>query len=191
VLLGAYLSVLAVECLYVTTLKPPLSLPLSLSPSLPPTLPPLPPGTIRAGAGAIAALYSLRSGYFAVIVRRAYGVGGAMLVDCGAAHPPGGANWRVAWPSAETGSLPLDGGVAAAFKSQLAAAPDPAAALKDLTQRIDNLRSPLRTAAAFSVEDVIRPRDTRPLLCSWVREMYAKLAHGDTLGPRDSGGYIP
>lgn len=58
-----------------------------------------------------------------------------------------GVSWRVAWPSAETGSLPLDGGVAAAFKSQIQAAPDPQAALEALTRQIDNLRSPLRTAA--------------------------------------------
>ena len=107
--------------------------------------------TIRAGANAIAALYSLRSGYHAVIVRRAYGVGGAFLVDCGKAHDAG-ISWRFAWPSAETGSLPLDGGVVAAFKSQIAAAPDPKAALEEITKRIDNLRSPLRTAAAFSIE---------------------------------------
>lgn len=145
-------------------------------------------GTIRAGAAAIAALYSLRSGYFAVIIRRAYGVGGAMLVDCGKGHDAG-INWRIAWPSAETGSLPLDGGVVAAFKSQIESAPDPSKALEELTQRIDNLRSPLRTAAAFSVEDIIKPRDTRPHLCRWVRDMYAKKSHGDTLGPRE--GYVP
>jgi acetyl-CoA carboxylase carboxyltransferase component len=58
----------------------------------------------------MAALYSLRSGYHAVIVRRAFGVGGAFLVDCGCAHDAG-VNFRVAWPSAETGSLPLDGGI--------------------------------------------------------------------------------
>ena len=111
-----------------------------------------------------------------------------MLVDCGSAHDAG-VNWRVAWPSAESGSLPLDGGVEAAFKSQIAAAPDPAAALKALRRQIDNLRSPLRTAAAFSIEDVIEPCDTRPLLCTWVREQYQKLAHGDTLGP--GGGFVP
>ena len=58
-----------------------------------------------------------------------------------------------------------------------------------LRRQIDNLRSPLRTAAAFSIEDIIEPRETRPLLCQWVEEQYAKLAHGDTLGP--GGGFVP
>ncbi|KAJ8599776.1 hypothetical protein CTAYLR_003436 [Chrysophaeum taylorii] len=40
-------------------------------------------GTIRAAVDALAALYDLNSGYFAVIVRRCYGVGGAMQVDAG------------------------------------------------------------------------------------------------------------
>jgi hypothetical protein len=59
----------------------------------------------------------------------------------------------------------------------------------ELRRQIDNLRSPLRTAAAFSIEDMIEPRETRPLLCRWVEEQYTKLAHRDTLGP--GGGFVP
>ena len=146
--------------------------------------------TIRAGAAAIAALYGFRSGYFSLVVRRCYGVGGAALVDCGTAHAAG-VNWRAAWPSAETGSLPLDGGVVAAFKSEIAAAPDPRAALAELTRAIDHVRSPLRTAAAFGIEEMVAPRDTRPLLCEWLEGAYRRLAHGDALGPRPGGGYVP
>lgn len=144
--------------------------------------------TIRAGAQAIAALYQLQSGYFCVITRRCYGVGGAFLADCGAAHDMGVHN-RVAWPSAETGSLPLDGGIEAAFKKQIAAAPDPEAALVELRLTLEALRSPLRTAAAFGIEDVIAPRDTRPILAGWVADQYRKNEQTG-LGPKP-GRYMP
>ena len=34
------------------------------------------------------------------------------------------------------------------------------------------MRSSVRTAEAFGVEELIDPRDTRPLLCEWVEEAY-------------------
>jgi len=37
------------------------------------------------------------------------------------------------------------------------------------------VRSGLRTAERFGVEDIIDPRETRPLLCDWVRDAYAVL----------------
>jgi hypothetical protein len=30
------------------------------------------------------------------------------------------------------------------------------------------LRSPFRTAEAFNAEDIIDPRQTRPVLCEWI-----------------------
>lgn len=48
---------------------------------------------------------------------------------------------------------------------------------------------PFSFPQAFSIEDIIRPSDTRPLICNWIKDMYAKLEHGDTLGP--GGGYVP
>jgi hypothetical protein len=35
--------------------------------------------------------------------------------------------------------------------------------------------SPFRTAERFGVQDLIDPRDSRPLLCSWVRDAYRVL----------------
>ena len=36
-----------------------------------------------------------------------------------------GLDFKIAWPSAEWGSLPIEGGVAAAFRREIEAAPDP------------------------------------------------------------------
>ena len=58
--------------------------------------------------------------------------------------------------------------VMAAYKREIEAAPDPAARL----QEIEAMLNELRTAEAFGVEEIIDPRDTRPLLCDWVTMAY-------------------
>jgi acetyl-CoA carboxylase carboxyltransferase component len=94
-------------------------------------------------------------------VRNVFGVAGV-------AHVP--ANrfaLRYAWPSAWWGSLPLEGGIEAAYRAELDAAEDPKAKLAEIEDRLNALRSPLRTAEAFWVEEIIDPRDTRKLLCEF------------------------
>jgi hypothetical protein len=39
----------------------------------------------------------------------------------------------------------------------------------------------MRTAERFGIEEIIDPRETRPLLCDWVRDAYAVL-HGSPPG---------
>jgi len=38
------------------------------------------------------------------------------------------------------------------------------------------VRSPFRTAERFSVEEIVDPRDTRPLLCDWAARASAVAA---------------
>jgi acetyl-CoA carboxylase carboxyltransferase component len=126
-------------------------------------------GTVRYGARAIAAVYQARVPQAEVIVRRVYGVAGAGAVN---RHRPG-RSW--AWPSGDWGSLPLQGGVEAAFRAQLDAAEDRAAETERIRRGLAALGSPFRTAERFGVQDLIDPRDTRPLLCGWVRDAYRVL----------------
>lgn len=135
--------------------------------------------TLRRGVRAIAALYQLSVPYFSVILRRVFGVAGAALVDRGTP------NMRVAWPSADWGSLPLEGGIEAAYRRALAAADDPDALRAELMEEFEAVRSPLRTAEAFDIEEIIDPRDTRPLLCEWVELAYASTK--GRLGPKRRG----
>lgn len=139
--------------------------------------------TLRRGVGLIAALYQATVPYFSVIIRRVFGVGGAAIVDRGAF-----ANMRVAWPSGDWGSLPLEGGIEAAYRRKLAEADDPDALREELLAEFADVRSPYRTAEAFDIEEVIDPRDTRPLLCEWVADAYRRLPHD--LGPK-ARGYRP
>ena len=120
--------------------------------------------TIRHGARALAAIYQAEVPWCSVILRRVFGVAGAGHANHARFH------YRYAWPSGDWGSLPLEGGVEAAFRAELDAAASPeerAELLERLTAELDRVRSPLRTAEAFLVEEIIDPRDTRPLLCEF------------------------
>ena len=121
--------------------------------------------TIRHGVRAMAAMNQSTIPWCTVIVRNAFGVAGA-------AHQPGGRlSLRYAWLSARWGSLPLEGGIEAAYSAEINAAAEPAAKLQEIDARLNALRSPFRTAEKFWVEEIIDPRKTRSLLCE-----FAKLA---------------
>jgi acetyl-CoA carboxylase carboxyltransferase component len=126
-------------------------------------------GTIRHGVRAISAVYQASVPGAEIIIRRVFGVGGAGLTNRHRLIR------RWAWPSADWGSLPVEGGIEAAYRAELERAEDPAALLAEIRARLEAVRSPLRTAERFGVEEIIDPRETRPLLCDWVRDAYATL----------------
>lgn len=117
--------------------------------------------TIRHGVRAMAAINQTTVPWCSVIVRNAFGVAG------GAHLPVGRSVVRYAWPSGYWGSLPLEGGIEAAYRAEIAEASDPQAKLQEIEERLNRLRSPFRTAEAFWIEEMIDPRDTRPLLCEF------------------------
>ena len=119
-------------------------------------------GTIRHGARALAAIYQLSTPICSVILRRAFGVAGAAHMN----HTKH--RYRFAWPSGDWGSLPLEGGIEAAYKSDFIKSDNPKKLLKELEEKLNHVRSPFRTAEKFSVEDIIDPRDTRKELCYWI-----------------------
>jgi len=96
-----------------------------------------------------------------VIVRNSFGVAGA------AHRNQSRYCMRYAWPSGRWGSLPLEGGIEAAYRAEIDAAPDPPAKLAEIDERLQKLRSPFRSAETFWIEEMIDPRDTRPLLCEF------------------------
>ena len=122
-------------------------------------------GTIRFGAAAVLAAASSVVPWASVIVRKAHGV--AVAAHFG---PDG---FVVAWPSAEMGALPVEGGVAVAFGRQIARADDPAAERKRLEEAMLARQSPEPRAESFSFHDLIDPRETRPVLCDWIARVAA------------------
>ena len=104
-----------------------------------------------------------------LVIRRCYGMAGMATRD------RDGLDFKIAWPSAEWGSLPIEGGASAAYRREIQGAPDAEQRLKDIEAELQALSSPFRTAEAFAVEDVIDPRETRPYLCGLVDAMQARL----------------
>lgn len=126
-------------------------------------------GTIRYGVQAMNAIYRATVPLASVVVRRAYGIAGSAMSNAERFQ------YRFAWPSGDWGSLPIEGGVEVAYKSELEAAEDPAAHLEAIRARLNRVRSPFRTAEKFGVEDIIDPRDTRPLLCEFAELAWHRL----------------
>ena len=118
-------------------------------------------GTIRHGSRALAALYQAKVPWCSVLVRRSFGVAGAAHANHTRLH------YRYAWPSGDWGSLPIEGGIEAAYRAELASSEDPAALRAEIEAHLNQFRSPFRTAEAFLVEEIIDPRDTRSLLCEF------------------------
>ena len=104
-----------------------------------------------------------------VIVRKAHGVAAAAHFGPDA--------FVVAWPSAEMGALPVEGGVAVAFGRAIAQADDPAAERERLEAEMLTRQSPEPRAESFSIHELIDPRDTRPVLCDWIERVQSMLPH--------------
>ncbi len=139
-------------------------------------------GIVRAGAKMLCATLRTQMPWVSVIIRQLYGVAG----QC---HDrPSGMFKRVAWPSGHWGSMHISGGVSAAYRRVIADADDPAAKQKELEDMLDALASPFKTAESFNIEDIIDPRETRPMLCEFV-EM-AQSVIETQLGPT-STPYMP
>ncbi len=119
--------------------------------------------TIRYGVRAMAAINQSTVPWCTIITRNVFGVAGAAHV------PAGRLAIRYAWLSAQWGSLPLEGGIEAAYRAELDAAPDRGAKMAEIEARLNALKSPFRSAEAFGIEEIIDPRETRPLLCEFAR----------------------
>jgi len=117
--------------------------------------------TIRHGVRAMSAINQTTVPWCSVIVKSAFGVAG------GAHLPVGRFVTRYAWPSGYWGSLPIEGGILAAYRAEIEASPDPDAKIVEIEDRLNKLRSPFRTAETFWVEEIVDPRETRRLLCDF------------------------
>lgn len=137
-------------------------------------------GTIRKGVRALSAVFQADIPWCSVIIRKAFGVAGAGHSNHTRSSP------RYAWPSGEWGSLPVEGGVEAAYKRRIEAAEDPDKLRQELEEELAELKNPILTAEVFGVEEIIDPRDTRPLLVEFARQAHKNLLSGP-LGPKSRG----
>ncbi|NUZ04698.1 propionyl-CoA carboxylase [Schlegelella sp. ID0723] len=120
---------------------------------------------------------------YTVVIRKCYGMAGMGATD------KNGLDLKIAWPSAEWGSLPIEGGVAAAFRKDIASAADPKAREQEIEAELRSRASPFRTAEAFGVEEIVDPRETRPYLCRFIDAAQGRLR--TTVGPKARYGVRP
>lgn len=119
-------------------------------------------GIVRAGAKMLCATLRTRIPWISIIIRQLYGVAG----QC---HDrPSGMFKRVAWPSGHWGSMHISGGVSAAYRRIIAESDDPEAKQAEIEAKLEALSSPFKTAEAFNIEEIIDPRNTRPMLCDFL-----------------------
>lgn len=140
-------------------------------------------GTLRDGMRAVYVGMQATVPAVTLVVRKCYGMAGMAACD------KAGINFKIAWPSAEIGNLPVQGGARAAFRREIEAAPDPAAREAEIEVELAALTSPFRMAEAFAVEDIIDPRETRAYLCTFIETAYSTLP--TKLGPKARYGVRP
>jgi acetyl-CoA carboxylase carboxyltransferase component len=129
--------------------------------------------TIRYGTAFVVAAMQSRVPWVSVVIRKSFGVAAA-----GHYGPEG---TIFAWPSAEMGALPVEGGVAVAFAREIAAADDPIAKRTELEEEMSQAGAMFQRAEQFNIHDLIDPRETRQRLCEWL-DIAAPLLK-DQLGP--------
>jgi acetyl-CoA carboxylase carboxyltransferase component len=131
--------------------------------------------TLRHGARAIASLFMTESPVVTIHVRKAFG----MAVN--ATSNPDRLGLRLAWPSVEVGDMPIEGGVEATYRREIAAADDPDSFRADVEARMLMDADPWKSVEAFAVEELIDPRETRAVLADFFSAARTRLA--TTLGP--------
>jgi acetyl-CoA carboxylase carboxyltransferase component len=121
-------------------------------------------GIIRHGAKMLYAVASATVPKLTVVLRKGYGAG--YYVMNGRAYEP---DALLAWPGAEISVMGAEGMVAIAANKLLAQAEDPQALKEELAAKIRPHIDVYRVAAQAYVDDVIDPRDTRPLIAHYLR----------------------
>jgi len=140
-------------------------------------------GIVRAGARVVLTGMQTKMPWISFIVRQLYGVAGCLTFR------NNGMCKHYGWVTANWGGMHIEGGAAAAYRQVIDSAPDPEAKRREIEHYLWSLSSPFRTAEAFEVQDIIDPRDTRPLLCAFVVAAQAILK--SQLGPGSGPTYLP
>ncbi|MDQ3613875.1 MAG: methylmalonyl-CoA carboxyltransferase, partial [Chloroflexota bacterium] len=140
-------------------------------------------GIIRHGSKLLYAYCEATVPKLTVITRKAYG--GAYVVM---ASKHTGADFNVAWPSAEVAVMGPEAAVGLVFRRELADLESPDDRKKELVQEYEDLfASPYQAASRGYIDDVIEPRATR----RWLIQALAMARQKRVATPRRKHGNIP
>ncbi len=139
-------------------------------------------GIIRHGAKMLYAVSNATVPKITVITRKAYGAG--YYVMNGRAYEP---DLIVAWPSAEISVMGAEGAVEIVMRKQVEEADDPVAKKAELIGAYRKLIDVYIAARNGMIDDVIDPRETRPVICRAL-----EMAEGKTVQrPWKRNGVVP
>jgi propionyl-CoA carboxylase beta subunit len=127
-------------------------------------------GIIKHGAKLLFAYCEATVPKLTVITRKAYG--GAYDV-MSSKHIRG--DYNVAWPTAEIAVMGPEGAVEILFRKEIADSPDPKSAVAaKIADYREKFAHPYIAAGRGYLDDIIDPRDTRPLLISALQSLRSK-----------------
>ena len=116
-------------------------------------------GIIRHGAKMLYAVSRATVPKITVVIRKAYGAG--YYVMCGKAYEP---DLIVAWPTAEISVMGAEGAVNIIMRRAIEEAEDPDAKRAELVENFQKIIDPYIAAGNAMIDDVIDPRETRPVV---------------------------
>jgi acetyl-CoA carboxylase carboxyltransferase component len=128
-------------------------------------------GILRHGAKVLFALSEATVPMITVYIRKAYGGGQSAMCS-----EPLGSDLLFAWPTAELGLMGAEGAVSIIYRKEIADAEDPEALR---AQRLEEYKAsfgkfPYHAAAVQWVDEIIDPRETRPMLIKALRQLAGK-----------------
>ena len=106
---------------------------------------------------------AIASPWFAVVLRRGYGLGAMAMTGGSFARPV----WMAAWPTGEFGAMGLEGAVRLGYRKELDAIADPAARRERFEALLGALRESgkaIEAATQLEIDTVIDPATTRASL---------------------------
>jgi acetyl-CoA carboxylase carboxyltransferase component len=139
-------------------------------------------GIIRHGAKMLYAVSRATVPKVTVVVRKAYGAG--YYVMCGKAYEP---DLIVAWPGAEISVMGAEGAVEIIGRSAIEASDDPEATREAMLNAVRETIDPYIAAGNAVIDDVIDPRETRPMIVNALRMARTK----NVQKPRKRHGVMP
>ncbi|MBX2874971.1 MAG: biotin/lipoyl-binding protein [Saprospiraceae bacterium] len=126
-------------------------------------------GTVKQAAELFKMGAKLNVPMFAVVLRRAYGLG-AMAMTGGSFHAP---DFIVSWPSGEFGAMGLEGAIKLGYRKELEAIPDPVereAAYEKMLAMAYERGKATNIAAYLEIDEVIDPIDTRAWIVTGLQD---------------------
>jgi len=125
-------------------------------------------GLVRHASRLFVTAAGLSVPYMTVVLRKGYGLG-AQAMAGGSFHAP---LFVVGWPTSEFGGMGLEGAVKLGYRNELAAIDDPderKRTFDEMVERMYEVGKGVSMAAAFEIDDVIDPVDTRRWITTGLR----------------------